>query len=71
MNSHRYWFSLYEKYDGGMVYLGDDSPLSIVGHGKVLIKLSDGRVNGTSGVLYILGLTLNLLLVRTLNDAGV
>jgi hypothetical protein len=22
MNSHRDWFSMYEKYDGGMVYLG-------------------------------------------------
>jgi hypothetical protein len=36
---------VYEKYDGGMVYLVDGSPLIIVGCGRVLIKFPDGRVD--------------------------
>jgi len=47
---------VYEKYDGGMLYLGDEYPLSIVGHGRFLIKFPDGREKGINGVLHILGL---------------
>lgn len=35
MTSHRDWFLKYEKYNGGEVYLGDDSHLKIVGRGRV------------------------------------
>jgi hypothetical protein len=52
---------VYEEYDGGKVYLCDDSHLSIVGRGRVLIKFLDGRVKGISGVLYIWDLSWNLL----------
>ena len=31
MTSHRNWFLKYEAFDGGKVYLGDDSHLKIVG----------------------------------------
>jgi hypothetical protein len=62
---------MYEKYDGGMVYLGDDSPLSIVCHGRVLIRFPHGRVNDISGFLHILGLAKNLPSISTLNDASV
>jgi hypothetical protein len=62
MTSHRHWFSVYKKYDGGMVYLGNDSPLiSIVGQGRVLIRFIDRRIKGISGVLCILSLTQNLI----------
>jgi len=47
---------VYEKYDGEMVYLGDDSPLIIVGRGRVLIRFCDGRVKGINEVLHILDL---------------
>jgi hypothetical protein len=40
---------VYEKYGGGMVYLGDEFPLIIVGCGRDLIKFPDGRVKGISG----------------------
>ena len=56
MTFDRHWFLAYEKCDGGMVYLGDDSPLSIVGCGRILIMLFDGRGKGISGVLNSLGL---------------
>ena len=38
------WLCEYEKYNGGDVYLGDDSPTIIIGHGRVKIKLKDGRI---------------------------
>ena len=37
--SHREWLCEYEKYNGGDVYLGDDSPTNIIGHGRVMLKL--------------------------------
>lgn len=42
MTSHKGWFSKYEEYDGGKVYLGDDSHLKIAGRGRVKIRLLDG-----------------------------
>ena len=56
MTSNRDWFSEYEGFNGGKVYLGDDSPLDIVGRGKVRIRFSDGRIKRINGVLHIPGL---------------
>jgi hypothetical protein len=71
MTSHQQWFTMYKKYDSGMVCLGDDSLLNIVGCSRVLIKFLDGRVKGVNGVLHILYLAQNLLLVSTLNYTSV
>lgn len=57
MTLRKGWFSKYEKYDGGKVYLGDESHLKIVGHGRVKIRFPDGRVMGIAGVLHILSWT--------------
>jgi len=62
---------VYEKYDGGMVYLGDGSPLSIVGCGRFLIKFADGRVKQMIEVFHILGLEQNIISIRILNYVGV
>jgi hypothetical protein len=35
MTPHREWFYEYEKYEGGDVFLGDDSTTNIVGQGRV------------------------------------
>ena len=53
MTSHHDQFLVYDKYDGGMVYLGDDFPLNILGYGRVLIRFLDGRVKGISQVLHV------------------
>jgi hypothetical protein len=45
---------VYEKYDGGMVYLGDASPLKIVGYGRVLIRFIDGKLKGINVFFHIL-----------------
>jgi hypothetical protein len=31
MNPHKEWFYEYERYDGGDVFLGDDSTTKIIG----------------------------------------
>jgi hypothetical protein len=36
MTPHREWFCEYERYEGGDVFLGDDSTTKIVGQGRVL-----------------------------------
>jgi hypothetical protein len=40
MTPHREWFSEYEKYDGGDVFLGDDWTSKIMGHGRVKLLLN-------------------------------
>lgn len=67
----RNWFSKYEKFNGGKVYLGDNSFLDIVGHGNVHVKLSNGRTRTFDGVLHILGLARNMLSISKLIDVGV
>jgi hypothetical protein len=71
MNSHSEWFSEYEKYDGGDVFLGDDSTAKIMGHGRVKLLLKDGRIRTLPRVLHIPKLARSLMYVSKLDDAGV
>ena len=54
MTPHTEWFCEYESYDGGDVFLGDDSSYKIIGHGRVKVRFRDGRVKTLPGVLHIL-----------------
>ena len=67
---HREWFCEYEKYDGGDVFLGDDSKAKIVEHGKVKLKLQGGRIRKLPGILYIPSLAKNLISVCKMDDAS-
>jgi hypothetical protein len=71
MTPHREWFSEYEKYDGGDVFLGDDSTAKILGRGRVKFLLNDGRIRTLPGVLHIPKLAMNLISVSKLGDARV
>jgi hypothetical protein len=71
MNPHREWFSEYEKYDGGDVFLGDDLIEKILGHGRVKLLLNNGRIRTLPGVLHIPKLDKSLIFVSKLGDAGV
>jgi hypothetical protein len=71
MTPHREWFCEYERYDGGNVFLGDDSTTRIIGRGKFKLRLIDGRIRTLPGVLHIPGLARNLIFVRKMDDAGV
>ena len=66
MTPHTKWFYEYEKYNGGY-----DSPASIIGHGRVKLKLKDGRIRTLSGVLHIPNLERNLISLRNMDVAGV
>jgi hypothetical protein len=46
MNSHRYWLCEYERYDGGNVFLGDNSTTIIIRRGNVNLRLIDGMIRG-------------------------
>ena len=71
MNPHREWFSEYEKYDGGNVFLGDDSMVQILGRGRIKLLLNDGRIRNLPGVIHIPKLARSLISVSKLSDAGV
>jgi hypothetical protein len=71
MTPHREWFSEYEKYDGGDVFLGDDSTAKILGHGRVKLLLKYGRIRTLPRVLHIPKLARSLIYVSKLDDAGV
>jgi hypothetical protein len=71
MTPHREWFCEYERYDGGNVFLGDDSTIRIIGQGKFKLRIIYGRIIILPGVLHILGLARNLIYVRKMDDAGV
>jgi hypothetical protein len=69
MNPHREWFCEYERYDGGNVFLGDDSTTRIIGQGKFKLRLVDGRIRTLTDVLHIPGLARNLIYARKMDDA--
>jgi hypothetical protein len=71
MTPHREWFCEYEKYDGGNVFLGNDSTTRIIGRGRVKLRLIDGRIRTLPGVLHIPGMAKNLISVSKMEDAGV
>jgi hypothetical protein len=71
MTPQKEWFCEYEKYDGGDVFLGDDSTTKIMGHGRVKLLLKDGRIRTLPGVLYIPKLANSLIYIRKFDDVGV
>ena len=71
MTPHRKWFCEYERYDGGNVFLGDESKTKIIGRGKLKLRLKYGRIRTLPSVLHILGLAKKLIYVRKMDDAGV
>jgi hypothetical protein len=71
MTPHKEWFCEYEKYNGGDVFLGDDSTTKIIGHGRVKLLLKDGRIRTLLGVFHIPKLARNLISISKMSDAGV
>jgi hypothetical protein len=71
MTPHREWFYEYERYDGGNIFLDDDSTTRIIGRGKFKLRLIYGRIRTLLGVLHILGFARNLICVSKMDDVGV
>ena len=53
------------------MYLGDDSLANIIGHGRVKLKLKDGRIRTLPGVLHTPNLARKLISVGKMDVAGV
>jgi hypothetical protein len=71
MTPHRDSFCEYKMYDGGNVFLGDDSTTRIIERGKVKLRLIYGRIKTLPSVLHIPGLVRNLIYVIKMDDARV
>jgi hypothetical protein len=71
MTPHKEWFYEYERYDGGNVFLGNDSTTRIIGRGRVKFRLIDGRIRTLPGVLHIPGIARNLISISKMEDVGV
>jgi hypothetical protein len=63
------WFYEYERYDGCNVFLGDDLTTIIIGRGKLMLRLIDGRIITLLVLIHILVLAKNLIFVRKMDDA--
>jgi hypothetical protein len=71
MIPHKEWFCEYERYDGGNVFLGDESTTRIIGRGKVKLRLIYGRIRTLPGVFHIPRLAKNLIYVSKMDDVEV
>ena len=71
MTPHREWFSEYEKYDCGDVFLGDDLIAKILGRGRVKVLLKDGRIRTLPGLTHIPKLARSLISIRKMEYVGV
>ena len=70
MTSRREWFHQYEPVSRGLVYMGDNHALEIVGIGTIKIKMYDGIICTIQGVRHVTGLKKNLLSLGQLDDLG-
>ena len=65
-------FSSYSSIDDGeQVFMGNSRPSSVVGKGKVLLKLTIGNILSLTNVLHIPEIRWNLISVSLLGKAGV
>jgi hypothetical protein len=71
MTPHREWFSEYEKYNGGDVFLGEESIAKIMGRGRVKLLLKDGKIRTLSRFLHIPNLSSRLIYISRLDVASV
>ena len=70
-NPHREWFYEREKYNGGNVFLGDESIPKIIGHARVKLLLKDRRTKTLPFVLHILDMVRNLISSNKMSDVVV
>ena len=71
MTPYKEFFCEYEKYNGGDVFLRDDSTTKITGHGRDKLLLKDGRIKTLHGVLHSPCLDRNLIFLRKMFNASV
>nr|GEX07819.1 retrovirus-related Pol polyprotein from transposon TNT 1-94 [Tanacetum cinerariifolium] len=70
MIPHRSWFTTYESFNGGNVYIGNHSTCPIIGKGTIQVKMHDGVVRTITEVRYFSDLKRNLISLSTLEANG-
>ena len=70
MTSNRNWFHTYEPISEGVVYMGNNHPLEIVGIGSIKLKSYDGATRTIQGVRHVKGLKKNLLSLGQFDEIG-
>ncbi|GJY08330.1 retrovirus-related pol polyprotein from transposon TNT 1-94 [Tanacetum coccineum] len=60
----------YKEFDGGHVFMGNDSPCKVVGIGTIRIKMHDGVVRTLTNVRHVLDLKKNLISLGVLDSKG-
>ena len=71
MTPHRECLCEYENYNGRYVYLGYDSPNSMIGRGRVKLKIKDVRIRTLPRVLHIPNIARNLIYVGRMVVASI
>ncbi|GKD16972.1 retrovirus-related pol polyprotein from transposon TNT 1-94 [Tanacetum coccineum] len=70
MIPHRIWFTTYESFNGGNVYMGNDSICLVIGKGNIQVKMHDDVVRTITGVRHVPDLNRNLISLSTLEANG-
>ncbi|GJS41666.1 retrovirus-related pol polyprotein from transposon TNT 1-94 [Tanacetum coccineum] len=70
MIPHRSWFTTYESFNGGNVYMGNHSICPVIGKGNIQVKMHDGVVRTITGVRHVPDLKRNLISLSTLEANG-
>ncbi|GKE74748.1 retrovirus-related pol polyprotein from transposon TNT 1-94 [Tanacetum coccineum] len=70
MIPHRSWFTTYESFNGGNVYMGNGSICLVIGKGNIQVKMHDGVVRTITGVRHVPDLNRNLISFSILEANG-
>nr|GEU99515.1 retrovirus-related Pol polyprotein from transposon TNT 1-94 [Tanacetum cinerariifolium] len=70
MIPHRSWFTTYESFNGGNVYMGNHSIYLVIRKGNIQVKMHDGVIRTITEVRHILDLKRNLISHSTLEANG-
>nr|GEZ39819.1 retrovirus-related Pol polyprotein from transposon TNT 1-94 [Tanacetum cinerariifolium] len=63
---HRSWFTTYESFNGGNVYMRNHSICPVIGKGNIQVKMHEGVVRTITGVRHVPDLKRNLISLSTL-----
>nr|GEW71301.1 retrovirus-related Pol polyprotein from transposon TNT 1-94 [Tanacetum cinerariifolium] len=70
MIPYRSWFTTYESFNGGNVYMENHSICHVIGKGNIQVKMHDGVVRTITGVRHVPNLKRNLISLSTLEANG-
>ena len=68
--SHREWFAIYQKFDGGSVSLRDDHPCKVAKISSIRMRMYDWIIRTLSNVRHVLELKKKLIFLGYLEEQG-